>query len=193
MKKCMSSFYICMAAALVITATSCTSSRLSQQFTPEQARQLALEIENTPKESVAAAQTSSQPEFYAAESLPVLDERPKEEAVVYTLAKEATTESHGLKAQVKREKLNAAQRLVIKAAVKKMEKAEVKKDNRQAKVVQKGKKGSSEYKAPLFLGAGGLLFLIIGLAAGIGVVYILGALALSAAVLWAILILAGVI
>ncbi|MDJ1468579.1 hypothetical protein [Xanthocytophaga flava] len=194
MKKRMSSFYTWMVAALLVSATSCTTSRVSQQFTPEQAHQLALEIENTPRESVAAAQTSVQAEFQAAESLPALDESPTEEVLASNTTQDATTEvQHGLKAQVKTQKLNVAQRLVVKAVIKKLEKEKVKNNLRQENSVQKSKKSFSDYKSPLLLGAGGLLLLIIGLAVTSSIVYILGALALSTAVLWAILILADVI
>ena len=153
--------------------------------------------------SVAAAQTSTESQPFSASGIyneaTRANAKHVEEAVATnTAAPDSKAAFSTLRDKIKQKQgqMSVAKRLVVNSALRKLEKMQAKKEIRKVEAAKKASGGLGEYKYPVILGAIGLVLVIIGAAAfstAGAIFYVLGSLALTAAVIWAILILAEVI
>ncbi len=182
------------AGVLFLFTTACTTSRMSQQVPAEQAvsGQLSKKTEKTTTETVAGAQTSAEAAlpFSAAEAYTQATKTP-ESSVENLTADNATQDSktviRNLREQVKQQKMSFAKKAVVTTALKKMEKMQTKLEVKKVKAAKKGKGISGEYRTPVIIGIIGLALVLIG-AFGIWPLYVIGGLALTAALIWILLL-----
>ncbi len=189
-----------LAAIAIMFTTACQSVRTGQQSSPEQAAVKTLPA-GTVTASVAAAQTSTESQPFSA-SETYSQAAPKsvahvEEAMAANTASDSKAAFATLRDKIKQKQgqMGVAKRLAVNSALKKLEKMQAKKEIRKVETAKKAN-DLGAYKYPVILGAIGLVLVIIGAAtfstAG-AIFYVLGSLALTAAIIWAILILAEVI
>ena len=189
------------AAIAIMFTTACQSVRTGQRFSPGQAAVKTLPA-GTVTASVAAAQTSTESQPFSA-SETYSEATPKdaahvEEAMAANTAADSKAAFATLRDKIKQKQgqISVAKRLAVNSALKKLEKMQAKKEVRKVEAAKKASDGLGEYKYPVILGAIGLVLVIIGAAAfstAGAIFYVLGSLALTAAIIWAILILAEVI
>ena len=202
MSKANTSPFAVFAAIAIMFTTACQSVRTGQRFSPEQAAVKTLPA-GTEAASVAAAQTSTESQPFSASGIyneaTRANAKHVEEAVATnTAAPDSKAAFSTLRDKIKQKQgqMSVAKRLVVNSALRKLEKMQAKKEIRKVEAAKKASGGLGEYKYPVILGAIGLVLVIIGAAAfstAGAIFYVLGSLALTAAVIWAILILAEVI
>ena len=153
---------------------------------------VAVADEQAPAAAQTSAENAAPQPFRASDAVSLEATRPTDNLTASNTVQNDQAAVRSLREQVKQKPMSLAKRTLVNAALKKIEKAQAKYETKKIKAAKEGKAIPSEYRAPIILGAIGLALVIVG-AFGIGVFYVLGSIALAAALIWAILILAEVI
>lgn len=111
-------------------------------------------------------------------------QQPEQELTAAQNADTHKKSAQSLRAQVKESKLGLSKKLLVSAALKKMEKMDVKK----IKAIKKERAIAGEYRTPIIVGVVGLALMLIDVILGTGIFYTLGAILLVVAVIWILLI-----
>ncbi len=184
MEKHCTTLFSLAAGTLFLLTSVCATAQVSEQTPATQ-----------PATAAGAAQistTAEQQQFSAAETYTKATQattQPTEELTADNTAQNRKAAFQSLREQVKQQKMNPVKKAVVTTALKKMEKMQ---NKLEVKAAKQGKAVPSEYKTPLIIGIIGLALVIVG-AFGIWPLYVIGGLALTAAVIWILLILLEVI
>ncbi len=187
-------------AFLFLFTTACTSVRVNQSLSPEQTtvvQKLSSEIENTPMESVAAAQTSEettvQPTFSASEAYTkaIIKQDVQKDFLAENPTPATQENVRALREQVRHQKMSVSKKVLLNTVLKKLEKAQNKLDVKQAKAAKKGKAIPDEYRTPFLIALVGLIVAIVFSIAYVPVLSVLGWLAFVGGCIWMLLIYLG--
>lgn len=171
------------AGILFLFTSACVTAQVTQPLPSEQ-KPAAAQIPTASEQPFSAADTYVQTQQAAA--------TPADDLTADNSAQDTKAAFRNLREQVKQQKISPVKKALVTTALKKMEKMQAKMEVKKVKAAKQAKV-DPEYRTPIILGAIGLALLIIGAVTVLWPLYLIGSLALTAAVIWILLILLEVI